>query len=167
MSNPGWLPALVLFQDSGGTWAIYLDVLYLMFRKDFIESVPRFAGEPLQLKRFPLRDGREATFWHLISEGESEDQRNLHEPRCERIRWPRALIEHSPCTDLHIWESKRGNETRVVVGLRDYSYVMVLARRGGYLLPWTAYPVEREHRRRKLRKEHQEYVQNITGAASS
>jgi hypothetical protein len=55
------------------------------------------------------------------------------------------------------WETTRKRERRIVVALPDFSYVVVLANRKGYVLPWTAYPVEREHRRKKLRRECEEF----------
>jgi hypothetical protein len=163
--EPAWLPQLMRLQDSGHDWEVFIAILYLMFTRDFIESSPSFEGERLELKREPLKEDedKEATFWHLISEGDDEANRTLDEARCERIRWPRPVIEHCPCTEIHRWESERRGETRIVLAFDDYSYVVVLARRSGYLLPWTAYPVEREHRRRKLKKEHQQFVEQNLG----
>jgi len=43
-----------------------------------------------------------------------------------------------------------------VLAVEDFSYVVVLADRGTFLLPWTAYCVDREHQRRKLQKEYEE-----------
>lgn len=166
MPERTWLPALIRLVDSGNDWTVYLDVVYLMFKKDFVETTPVFEGNAVRLKRHPMKDGREATFWHLISEGFDEKSRVPHEMRCERIRWPKPVIERVPCTELKRWESKRGGETRVVIAFHDYSYVVVLAKRSGYFLPWTAYPVERNHRRAKLRKECEEYERKNTGAAS-
>jgi hypothetical protein len=37
---------------------------------------------------------------------------------------------------------------------------VILADRGDYILPWTAYLVEQPHRQRKLRKEYDEYWRN-------
>ncbi len=153
MPNPGWLPALVLFKDCGNDWKIYFDVLYMYFKKDFVDSLPAYCGRKLGLKRYPMIEGREATFWHLITEGDVEVTRQPDEVRCERIRWPKPLIERVPCTELYCWENIRKNEKRIVIALTDFSYVVILAERNGYLLPWSAYPVEREHRRRKLRME--------------
>jgi hypothetical protein len=132
-----------------------------MFKKDFLDSVPRFQGQPLHIKREPLMEGREATFWHLITEGEIEQTRNPHEMRCERIRWPRPVIERCPCTDLKVWRNRRAGGPRTVIALHDFSYVVILAERKGYYLPWTAYPVDRGHTRRKLQKEHEAYSRNL------
>lgn len=58
--------------------------------------------------------------------------------------------------DAAVWRSERaGDKDRVVIALADFSYVVVLADRGEYVILWTAYCVEHEHRRGKLRKEYE------------
>lgn len=162
MTGP-WLPPLVLLEGAGGDWNTYEDVLYGCFRADFIESKPRWPGKRVGLKRHPLSKGKEATFWHFISEGISEEARTVDVRRCERIRWPRAMMDafqaRQPQEADRIlwWQSQRGNETRYVLTLPDFSYVVVVADRGEFVLPWTAYCVEREHRRSKLSKEYGDY----------
>lgn len=157
VAEPAWLPALVRLADCGSDWNVYLDILYRFFRRDFVENVPQFQGMALRLKRHPMRDGKEATFWHFISEGEDEQARAPDELRCERIRWPRPIIEHVPCSELRCWRAKRSGEWRIVIAFDDFSYVVVLAERAGYFLPWTAYLVERNHRRRKLQREWEDH----------
>jgi hypothetical protein len=39
-----WLPPLVLFEDYGGNWDQYLDVLYKFFKEAFIDSSPTLEG---------------------------------------------------------------------------------------------------------------------------
>ncbi len=53
--------------------------------------------------------------------------------------------------------SRRSGERRIVMAIPDFSYVVVLADRGSYVLLWTAYYVEHDHRRRKLEAEHGEW----------
>ena len=102
--------------------------------------------------------GKEATFWHIISEGDVESERLPDLRRCERIRWPRPMIEAIKFSHIKWWRNKRKEEERIVIALEDFSYVVVLADRGEYVLLWTAYYVEQEHRRQKLRKEYKAYV---------
>ena len=153
-----WLPPLVKLADHGGDWNCYVEAVYEYFRRDFIESRPRFPGRQFAVKRHPVEKGKEATFWHLISEGRTEADRLPDMKRCERIRWPRPVIEAVSSGKVKCWWNKRGAEDRIVVALSDFSYVVVLADRGRYVLLWTAYPVEQPHRRRKLEKEHRAYV---------
>ena len=163
MSAVEWLPALVLLADCGGNWTRYVEVLYRFFEQDFLDSAPSFGGYRVGAKRHPEEQGKSATFWHLISEGEVESERVPDLRRCERIRWPRPVIEHTGEPVIKVWENKRGNEERVCLWLEDDEYLVVLARRSGYVLLWTAYMVTEPHRKRKLQKEYEAHKQ--TGAA--
>lgn len=150
---PAWLPALALFTEYGGDWPRYLDALYGFFEDDFVRSKPVFRGETLALKHHPVVQGKEATFWHIISEGPQEDERLPDLRRCERVRWPRPVIDHADEPVLKVWRNDRHGEERVCLWFEDEEYLVVLARRSGYLLLWTAYPVTKPHRKRKLQKE--------------
>jgi hypothetical protein len=107
--------------------------------------------------------GEAATFWHFISEGLDEANRTVDLRRCERIRRPRPVIERfneqAPTADSEVvwWRTTRASEERFVLALSDFAYVVVVADRGTYALPWTAYYVEHEHRRRKLRRDFEQY----------
>lgn len=154
---PDWLPPLVLLNDYGGNWDAYLDAIYEWFKQDFINSKPMFQGRRLGLKRRPMTHGKEATFWHMIQEGNIEDDRTPDLRRCERIRWPRPVIEHNDDSAIKIWRNQRGNEVRVCLWFAQENYLVILADRGDYILPWTAYLVEQPHRQRKLQREYEEY----------
>lgn len=154
---PGWLPPLVLFSDYGGNWDAYLDAIYEWFKQDFIDSKPVFQGRRLGLKQHPMTHGKEATFWHMIQEGAVEDDRTPDFRRCERIRWPRPIIEHNSDPAIKIWRNQRGNDVRVCLWFAQENYLVILADRGDYILPWTAYWVEQPHRQRKLQREYEEY----------
>lgn len=156
----------MLLEDARGDWGVYEEVLYGCFKRDFLDSVPAWPGKRVGLKRHPLSKGKEATFWHFISKGESEADREIVLRRCERIRWPRPIIEAFPnqpplpASPVLWWKSKRGTEWRYVLALKDFSYVVVVADRGHFVLPWTAYHVERDHQQEKLRREYEEYWQS-------
>lgn len=158
--SPEWLPPLVLFSDYDGNWDVYLEVLYKWFQEDFINSKPVFQNRRLGLKKYPFSKGKEATFWHLISEGKDEDNRTPDLRRCERIRWPKPVIEHEATPKIKYWVAVKRNEKRIHIWLEDEDYVVVLADRKGYLLPWTAFLVTRHHTRKKLRKEYETYWRN-------
>lgn len=156
-----WLPPLVLLAEHGGDWERYLAAIYAWFVRDFVESKPVFRGRPIRLKRHPVSLGKEATFWHLVSEGQIEEEREIDFRRCERIRWSRPVIEHSTDSAVKVWENvrttKRGSENRICLWLEAEEYLVILADRKEYLLPWTAYQVERPHQKAKLQKEFDEY----------
>jgi hypothetical protein len=151
------LPALLRFADFGGDWQRYEAALYEAFCLDFVQARPAFRNQAVHLKRHPLLDGKEATFWHFITEGPNEHLRIPDLRRCERIRWPRAIIQHHDDPSLKVWENLRGRDRRVCLWLESEEYLVVLADRGAYVLPWTAYLVTESHRKRKLQKEYEDY----------
>jgi len=147
------LPPLVCLADFGGDWSRYEEALYEIFCRDFKRDLIYFQGQPLRLKRYPISGGKEATFWHLTSEGSVESQRTPDLRRCERIPWLRSIIEQADDPALKVWHNERRGERRACLWLEEESYIVVLAVRNGYVLPWTAYLVLHEHQKMKLRKE--------------
>lgn len=110
--------------------------------------------------RHPLTHGKEATFWHMIQEGAVEEDRTPDFRRCERIRWPRPIIEHDDDSRVKVWVNQRRGEQRICLWFEQENYLVILADRGKYILPWTAYLVEQPHRQRKLRKEYEAYCRD-------
>jgi hypothetical protein len=155
-----WLPPLVLFNNYGSDWNSYLEAVYAWFKRDFIDSTIVFQERRLGLKRHPLTNGKEATFWHMISKGREEKNRIPDFRRCERIRWPKPVIEHDTDIAIKVWRNQRGREERICLWCEQENYLVILDDRGNYILLWTAYLVEEPHRQRKLRKEYEEYWKN-------
>lgn len=98
-----------------------------------------------------------ATFWHIISEGPIEEERLPDIRRCERIRWPRAIIENSEDAGIKVWENENKGEKRVCLWLEQQEYLVVLGFRGVNYVLWTAYCVTEQHRKRKLQREYESY----------
>ena len=152
-ASADWLPDLVLLKDYGGDWSRYVEALFGFFYQDFVASRPVFEGRRVGHKKHPMHKGKEAGFWHLVSGGEIEEDRLPDLRRCERIRWPGPMIKAAATGRVKCWRNRRGTDERIVVATEDFSYVVILADRGEYVLLWTAYYVEKNHRRRKLEKE--------------
>ncbi len=159
---PVWLPSLILLEDCKGVWDFYINIVYKHFHQDFVESRPFFQGRSISVRYHPSFDGKGATFWHLISEGGLESERIPDLRRCERIRWPRSIIESKEFLNVKVWDTSRPwkgqKQRRVNLALEDFSYVVVLAenQRGFDLV--TAYTVERSHRREKLKQEFDSFM---------
>jgi len=161
------LPDLLLFEHFKGIWENYLTALHECYYEDFVDHTPFFEGIPIRVRRDQKYNGMDLTFWHLISEGNVEDDRIPDMRRCERIRWPRRLIECDNQQNVRIWQNyrtkKNQQEERIVIALDDFSYVVVLAKAGkGYKLI-TAYCVEMKHRQNKLKKEYEDYLTTKKG----
>lgn len=155
--TPSWLPELIHLESYGGNWERYLDMLYACFKADFMENKPLFQGQKIALKRHPMSQNKEATFWHLISKGKVEEERHIDLRRCERIRWPKAIIENSEDSSVKFWKNIRRSEVRICLWLEKQEYLLILAERKGYILPWTAYMVTKPHRKKKFQKEFEDY----------
>lgn len=162
--SPAWLPDLILLSDHGDDWHRYIDAAFAIFYRDFIESQPEFQKQWVRCRRDPMFDGKEAGFWHCVSGGPNETQRVPDLRRCERIGWIKALMEKSGECDC--WPNFRKNEKRWCVWFNE-EYLVVLGerkrKRNGlrYMQLITAYCTEEKPRKRKLRKERDEYLRSI------
>ena len=155
--KPVWLPDLILMESFGGNWERFFAAVYHIFEQDFVLSKPDFRGKRLGLKRHPEYDGKSATFWHMISSGEVEAEREPDLRRCERIRWPKPVIENSTAPELKVWAEPNGKNQRIHIWFEDEGYLVVLDDRRDYILPWTAFFIEREHQRKKYNKRWERY----------
>lgn len=151
------LPDLILLEYYAGDFNKFLNAVYSLFKADFIENKPVFRGMRLGLKRHPITDGKEATFWHMTSEGDDEENRDPDLRRMERIKWPAFLINNSEHPYLKVWENKRGNKNNILIFHVEAHYLVILRKGKDYLLPWTAYLIEHNARKNKLLKEYEAY----------
>ncbi len=97
------LPDLIELSDFGGDWNSYFDAVYEVFRNDFIYSSVEFRGVKLGLKRHPLIDDKEYTFYHFTTSGSIETDRIADISRCERIPWAKPTIENCDSWALKVW----------------------------------------------------------------
>jgi hypothetical protein len=161
---PSWIPALILFEDHRGYWNLYIEAIYKRYLQDFVERKTFFQRVPIFVRFEPSYQLKGATFWHLISEGEAESDRLPDLRRCERIGWPRSIIENSFYeSEVAIWESTRPwkgqQQKRFNLVLKDFSYLVVLAIRSKDRMDLiTAFPIERTHEREKKRKEYENFL---------
>lgn len=152
--RPDWLPPVVLLEDCGGNIERYLDILYEIFLGNFVRNRANLLGVRVAIKRHPVERGKEATFWHLLSSGKTEKERVPDLRRCERIAWPRAIIDHVLDLEIKAWRNERRGEKRICLWLESAEYLVVLTDRGSYTILWTAYHVTNAHRKAKLQKEY-------------
>jgi len=152
------LPDLIELSEFGGDYHKYLEAVYEYFRQDFIAKRPVFRGIKLGLKKYPLSQDKEATFWHMTSEGKDETTRNPDMRRMERIKWPAPMINQSEHPYQKVWENMRGNKTNILIFHEDEGYLVVLRKAKNYILPWTAYLVTYKSQKKKLLKEYETYI---------
>ena len=154
------LPELIELSQFGGNFTKFLEAGYEVFVNEFVHKKPSFRGMRLGLKKYPLTDGKEATFWHMTSEGEDENNRLPDLRRLERIKWPSHLINNSEHPYLKVWENTRGTKKNILILHEEESYIVILRRGNGYLLPWTAYLIEHEWRKKKFIREYEAYIKS-------
>jgi hypothetical protein len=165
----GWPAPGGGLNDYGGNYQALLDDCYRSYYADFYSSKPAWpiANVRFAIKRQPEVDGQCHTFWHIISEGRDEENRTPDFRRCERITWPRLLIDEfcrtypqSASDRIVWWKVKKSGEWRYCIALPNFSYLVVVAERAGYVLLWTAYPVDYSSQRSKLSREYVSYWGN-------
>jgi hypothetical protein len=153
--SPDWVPPLLLMADHGHDWNKYIAAVYAVFRADFVESQPQFNGRWVRHRRDPIYDGKEAGFWHCVSEGETEDQRTPDIRRCERICWLRAIIQNSIDVRVDVWSTDRRGDLRHYLWF-DEDYLIALGDRGRYFQLITAFRTNKSHTKQKLQAERDE-----------
>ena len=109
------LPNLIKLEDHGGSWEDYLEVVYAIFKRDFIDNKVSYKKRKIALKKYPLLKGKEACFWHLTTEGKIEEKRIPDLRKCEKIGWIKPIIESSGNKEIKFWISKRGREDRIFI----------------------------------------------------
>lgn len=164
IETPAWLPSLITLNSCGGDWERYVEEVYDCFQRDLLDDFNRrrlrFEGVPLSLRRHPLIRDKEASFWHLVSTGDLEEERLPDLRRCERIAWTRAVLDNANDSSIKRWENTRGINTNICLWLEAENYLVILGKRNGYVLLLTAYVVE-DYRRKKLEREYKEYIASL------
>jgi hypothetical protein len=94
-----------------------------------------------------LVDGKEGTFWHLVTRDGAQPVRVYDPRRCERIRWIRCLVDFARAnsSSVVVWSKRHRQEDRTMIALSDFSYVVVLIERRTRALLLTAFAVDRRH----------------------
>ena len=126
-----------------------------------MDSKPAFRGKKLGLKKFPLIDGKEYTFYHMTHEGKIETERIPDLRRMERISWPYPMIDESEHPYLKVWRNirrgKGGTKRRILILHEAERYLVVLEDRKDYILPWTAYLLKGNMQLEKHLREYENY----------
>ena len=150
MTSP---PDLLLLEDFDGDWETYVEELYCIFIKEIARAGILFQNLEVSCLRHPETRGRWKSFWHLIQEGNIEDERTPEFRRCERLRWVPWVIKNAGThPEIDEWSNERRGETNTLLWYRE-EYLVVLSKKQNFWLLKTAYPTERNHTIRKLKKE--------------
>lgn len=157
--TPEWLPDQL---DLDGSWDEALAKLYQVFHRDFEAGRPCFSGRPIWWDQRTIDGDRYPEgFWHLISKmSRAEDARIPDYPRARKLPWCSPTLSHPTADPVLTWEYKEGTGAlRTYVWLSELDYVIILERqskrRGDIYRLITAYHIEGDSGRRKLRRRYE------------
>lgn len=150
-----WLPEIICLESFNGDWGNYVEAIYGVFRRDFVDSRPLYDSLPVTIDG-RLENGKEATFWHVThSYSNLVGERIPELRRCERVCWIRPLIENALLNSevVLIWNEKKNKQLRTYLWLKEKDYLTVLrVINSKVAILITAFFIEREHTRNKLLK---------------
>ena len=151
-------PDLIEYNDN---WEEYIDFLYSYYEDFIVNAGIEFNRLPLRTRYKPATDGKGYGFWHVISSGEIENEREIDFRRCERISYISYWVNNAqePPSDIYWWKNKRGTDTHIVIANDSTKYIVILAERNGYYLLKTAYK-SRSRRYEQLKTECKKYWEN-------
>jgi hypothetical protein len=150
-------PNLIYLEDYSGDFSSYFNAVYDVFVNDFLKSKPKFEGQKVIAPHYPEVDGKSRTFYHITHEGEDENNRLPDMRRMERIRYPKFKITNLPNEELLVWEKAMKGDIRIHILNVAEKYLLVLNKRNGYLMLWTAFYINQSHTIRKKVKEYEAY----------
>jgi len=149
------LPKLLPLDDFYKDQKSCISRLYKFYLDEIINAKLTFLEMPIRFQFRPPNNGMHFGFYHLITEGGvTEEDRKVNFKRCQRIPWiPYILRSHNDFLKIKCWENSRGSSQHIVLWLHQHDYSLILARRKGFFLLKTAYPIESKHRMRAFEKE--------------
>ncbi|MDT4288884.1 hypothetical protein RO575_04895 [Methylomonas sp. MO1] len=150
------LPDLVLFC---GDWQAYEDRVYSVYFETIIQSNLRFNNLPVRPRYTPETKGKHFGFWHMVQEGDVEEERTPDLRRCERIGWVSWVIENCiENSEISWWVEKRDNQNEIVIWIEAEQYVVVLSERRDYWLLKTSYLATKSGKIKQLERNRAKYA---------
>lgn len=138
------LPSRLEWKMFRGDATRYKDALYSVFQRDFLSGTLKFKGKNVDIIHEKFFEGKERSFWHVISEGDADVDRELDTERCASLPWARALIEdNGECDQFRIWKKwhDKSNRNRYYIWCVAVSYMVILEDRETHFKLITAYNV--------------------------
>lgn len=161
---PEWTGSLITLKDCDGDSKKYIEKLFEIFKKDFIDSRPIFRGKPVLFDK-TLDRGKPSTFVHITTETDQKTkQRILSMRRCERIAWLRKIIENHSDSSVLVWTkihySRKRKTNRVCLYLECGDYLIILDenKHGFYVI--TGIYVDYPNQKKRHREEYEKYSKN-------
>jgi hypothetical protein len=127
------LPLITELPDYNGNWNEYLEGIYSIFRNDFIDNTVLWNSKPVRIFLEKQYQEKERSFWHIISKGKDDSNREPDLRRCERISWVKELLMEctEECEDLLIWIKyhAKSKKNRTYIWCKEVNYMVVIEER--------------------------------------
>lgn len=168
-SDCPWLPAMA--QVNPWTADTY-EMLYTIFRRDFVASRPQYCGCEVWHFR-QMEDGKESLFWHLTSRevkpkpvprrmrkfaAQMTEQPGRYPDlrRSERLPWVRPLIENSQQPQVLAWDYEEGDgDIHTYVWLKNHDFVAIMKKYpDGRRRLITAFCVDKDYKRQDFERKY-------------
>lgn len=155
------LPAPLELTDFDGDWQKYCEALYAIFKNDMLIHKPKYNGKDVDVIHETIFDGKERSFWHIVSHGKDDYNRVPDLERASRIPWLYPFINGGNCShylqySLYHDESKKN---RVYLLCEETGYLVVLEDRIKYYKLITAFILDQK-RLEKEKKRYKTYIKN-------
>lgn len=162
-----WLPDLILFNEFND-WNEYENYLYEIYLDDFKRNTAYIFNKPIRVRINPTISDKDQTFFHITS---NSDHAKTNDPndrvpdfrRCERIAWPREIIDNylcdkkCLCNKIKVWREPYKGNTRIHLLFEDAKFLVVLEERKEYILFITSFYIEYRHQIKKQLKKYEKY----------
>lgn len=158
------LPSPLEYSLFGHNWAAYKESLYRIFQKDFLNGVVTFKGKRVDIIHDEFFEGKERSFWHIISEGKEDINRSPNADRCASIPWVKPLIEDDGnCMSYRLWTKyhDKTKKDRYYIWCTAVNYLVILEDRGTHYKLITAYNVI-PYKAKQYEKDYNNYIKTKT-----
>ena len=145
------LPPLVDHHDFA-TLGEWIDMLYRQYRAIVHDAGICLWGKPIVARGEVCADGRDAAFWHVITNGAGKKagrrRRTLAPRRADRLGQAWHLLELLSTGDVRAvwWREYMPTSTRVLVTTVDFRFVVVLQESRRFFSLVTVYPIGKRRR---------------------
>jgi len=154
------LPPIISLKDFSSIDSLIREA-YRIFVHDFLKYPPKLANCIVMTRDQVMDNGYNASFWHIITEGDHLETSKVIRDRAERIPWINPIIDGQPDSEWLMWYKPglRKNQ-RILIYSTKYKYLVVIEKRQGSDFTFiTGYPIgiDNNHQERKLIKEYNAY----------
>ena len=163
------LPSKICY-DGSSSYNTYLEIIYKVFKRDFIDSSTVYKNAIVEIDHSPGILGHEKSFEHVTTKDYSkyrgtESPREPDPDRVEKVPWIKPFItEHSKCKTcklncegIKVWEKRKKKNIRTLFLLEEERYLVVIEKKKNWYFLTTSYYVSYDHILDDLLDEFEEY----------